>query len=245
MVIAMRSMPALILTAVLMLAAGCSSQAEIKQPVQTATSHPTDQSLPAQTAKPSDNAALSPTPTPNAVKPSPAPTEQESLAQSIRNKSRLVLDAFKAKNMTQLAAYTHPDLGVRFSPYSSIDLNKDLVFKPEKLKTLLTDPTVYRWGIFDGSGEPIQLVFTDYYSQFIYDQDYVTAKDVGYNQIIGKGNMRNNLKEVYPAAQFVEYHFPGFDAKFEGHDWKSLRLIFGQKGTDWLLVGIQHDQWTI
>jgi hypothetical protein len=46
---------------------------------------------------------------------------------------------------------------------------------------------------------------------------------------------------VYPKAQFVEYHFPGFDAKYEGLDWKSLRLIFDQKGTEWLLIGIQHD----
>ena len=43
----------------------------------------------------------------------------------------------------------------------------------------------------------------------------------------------------------MEYHFPGIDPKFEGMDWRSLRLVFEQKNCTWYLVGIIHAQWTI
>jgi len=43
----------------------------------------------------------------------------------------------------------------------------------------------------------------------------------------------------------VEYHFPGFDKKYEGMDWASLRLVLIEAKDGWKLVGIVHDQWTI
>jgi hypothetical protein len=43
----------------------------------------------------------------------------------------------------------------------------------------------------------------------------------------------------------VEYHFSGFDKKFEGMDWASLKLVFENSNNEWYLVGIVHDQWTI
>jgi hypothetical protein len=43
----------------------------------------------------------------------------------------------------------------------------------------------------------------------------------------------------------VEYYFPGFEAQYEGMDWKSLRLVFEQHQGSWKLVGIIHNEWTI
>ena len=47
----------------------------------------------------------------------------------------------------------------------------------------------------------------------------------------------------------MEAHFPGFDKKFGGMDWESLRLVFEEVATDGgselMLVGIVHDEWTI
>ena len=44
-------------------------------------------------------------------------------------------------------------------------------------------------------------------------------------------------------------HFPGFDKKYGGMDWESLRLVFEDAtlggGTELMLVGIVHAQWTI
>ena len=51
--------------------------------------------------------------------------------------------------------------------------------------------------------------------------------------------------EYYQSAVVVEFYFPGFDPQYAGMDWRSLRLVFMQQGSDWFLVGIIHDQWTI
>ncbi|WP_268240815.1 hypothetical protein [Paenibacillus albidus] len=43
----------------------------------------------------------------------------------------------------------------------------------------------------------------------------------------------------------MEYHYDELDPQFAGMDWQSLRLVFGKEGSQWVLMGIIHDQWTI
>jgi hypothetical protein len=166
--------------------------------------------------------------------------------QSILEKRGMeALTLIKAKDMEKLSQMIHPDKGIRFSPYGHVFMDTDLVFKTDSIKNLLSDQKKYIWGNYDGSGEPIKLTFEDYYKEFLYDADFITAKEIGYNKILGSGNIIINNFEVYPHSQMVEYHFSGFDPKYEGMDWRSLRLVFEKKGTTWYLVGIIHDQWTI
>ncbi|TMV49489.1 hypothetical protein FE783_13355 [Paenibacillus mesophilus] len=179
-----------------------------------------------------------------------APTEQtpeKPAAPSAEEQGKAVVQALKEKDMNKLARMVHPDKGIRFSPYGYVDADKDLTFKPAAIGKLFEDNNVYEWGTYDGSGEPIKLKFAEYYAKFIYDADFAKAPQTSVNKTIGKGNMANNMSEAYPAARydFVEYHYSGFDKKFEGMDWKSLRLVFEKDGSRLLLVGIVHDQWTI
>ena len=149
------------------------------------------------------------------------------------------------KDLDKLAAYIHPDKGVRFSPYAYIEPQKDLIFTAEQIKNAFSDQKEYTWGNYDGTGEPIKLTFKDYFHKFIYDAEFINAKEISYNHPLGKGNTINNAAEIYPNANIVEYHFPGIDPKYEGMDWRSLRLVFEEKDSNWYLVGIVHDQWTI
>ncbi|OQA22175.1 MAG: hypothetical protein BWY63_00948 [Chloroflexi bacterium ADurb.Bin360] len=154
------------------------------------------------------------------------------------------LAALKAQDMAALAALAHPTQGVRFSPYAFVR-DEDLVFTPAQLNGAFSDSTVYEWGAYDGSGEPINLTFAGYYQEFIFDQDYTTAEAVSANERLGQGNSIDNSQEAYPGAMVVEYHFPGFNPDYEGMDWVSLRLVFQEFEGRWVLVGIIHDQWTI
>ncbi len=63
-------------------------------------------------------------------------------------------------------------------------------------------------------------------------------------KFIGRSNTSNNNFEIYSNAIIVEFHFSGFDSKYEGMDWESLRLVFEEKDGTWYLIGIIHDQWT-
>lgn len=162
----------------------------------------------------------------------------------ISKKAKATVEAIKNKNMKQLKTMIHPDKGVRFSPYTYVDKKSDLVFKPSQIGKLPTSKTVYTWGAYDGSGNPIKATFNQYYRNFIYDRDYKNMKKVGYNQTIGKGNTVNNIRKVYPNSIVVEYYFGG-TKKYSGMDWSSLKLVYEKKGSKWYLVGIVHDEWTI
>lgn len=169
---------------------------------------------------------------------------EEYVKSIIEKRSKDVLTAIKNYDMKKVANYVHPDKGVRFSPYAYVDVKKDLVFTAKQVKNLASDTKIYHWGYYDGSGEPIQLKFSDYYQRFIYDVDFVNAPQVGYNKTLGHGNTINNAFEVYKNSIIVEYHFPGFDPQYEGMDWRSLRLVYQKKNNVWYLVGVIHDQWT-
>lgn len=60
----------------------------------------------------------------------------------------------------------------------------------------------------------------------------------------GQKSIHTNVSQVYPAGEFVEFYFAGFDTEFGGVDWGSLRLIFEQLDDGWYLVGIVHYQTT-
>jgi hypothetical protein len=163
---------------------------------------------------------------------------------SFEQTASMVITALQTNDLTTLAQYVHPTRGVRFTPYTYIS-DTDLVFSQSVIPTLTSDTTVFNWGIYDGSGLPIDLTYNDYYAKFIYSADFANPEQVAYNKFIGSGNSINNLEEFYPDAEFVEYHFKGFDKQYEGMDWQSLLLVFSNEGGTYYLVGIIHAQWTI
>lgn len=165
--------------------------------------------------------------------------------QIIAETSDNVLKALSARDTGTIAEFVHPAKGVRFTPYTYVNLEKDIVFTPEKVKNFFQDQKVYLWGHYDGTGDVISLTPNEYYEKFIYSADFLNAEEIGYNEVLSYGNMMENQFEVYQDAIIVEYYFPGFDPKFEGMDWKSLRLVFQEDGSAWKLVGIIHNQWTI
>jgi hypothetical protein len=156
-----------------------------------------------------------------------------------------VVELLKVQDMSGLEAYIHPENGVRFSPYGNIDTVNNQLFTASQISGLPSDTQTYLWGSYDGSGDPIQLTFNDYYDQFIYDVDFANPNLIGNNVVVGTGNTLINIVEAYPGAVFVEFHFTGFDPQYTGMDWKSLRLVFEEIDGIWYLSGIVHDQWTI
>jgi hypothetical protein len=155
--------------------------------------------------------------------------------------------ALKDGDMEVLSGLVHPVKGVRFSPYATVQTGAggDLLFSTSQFQLLMEDTTVYHWGVYDGSGEPIDLTFRQYFQEFVYDVDFVRPDVVGFNQVVGQGNSIDNIATAYPNGVMVEYHFEGFDPQYGGMDWRSLRLVFEGQGGTWYLVGIVHDQWTI
>lgn len=170
---------------------------------------------------------------------------------AIAARANEIVQALRDRDWATVARYVHPVAGVRFSPYAYVRAgpgapeDRDRVVQADEIEALATDPTVYRWGHFDGSGEPIDLTFAGYVDRFVYDVDFGQAQVVGYGETVGQGNTINNIAEVYPDAVTVEYHFAGFDPQVVGMDWRSLRLVLEEYKGAWYLVGIVHAGWTI
>jgi len=154
-----------------------------------------------------------------------------------------VLELLEAKDFEGLSTYIDDTKGVRFSPYSYIDIANDKVFTKAQIASIAQDSEKYTWGSYDGSGFPITLDFNDYYHKFVYDKAFITPDQIGYKKSFSQGNSIDNLSEVYPEANFVEFYSSGVDPS--GLDWASLKLVFENVQGNWVLVGIVHAQWTI
>jgi hypothetical protein len=154
------------------------------------------------------------------------------------------LAALREMDADRINGLIHPDLCLRISPYPYLaDTNQSIC--PGELRPLLVSEEVHTWGNYDGTGEAIQLSFIEYYRAFIYDSDYIQAPMVGFDVEISSGNSINNIPELFPDGKMIEYHFPGFDPKYGGMDWRSIRLVFVKFGENWYLGAIIHGEWTI
>lgn len=172
------------------------------------------------------------------------PSDTKMMSTSLLSVALSIMDDIAAQDFLSVSTYVDPILGLRFSPYSYIDFSSDLWFSPSQVANLMSDPLVYTWGNYDGSGDPITTNFIGYYNEFVYDETYDSPHMIGNNTLIGSGNMINNLNTLYPTASFVEFHFTGFNPAFDGMDWTSIRLIFEYVSGSWKLIGIGHDNWT-
>lgn len=215
----------------------CSLASPKISPTTTPTSAPTLESI-----QPLAPLSVVPYPPP-ASSSIPSSTSQLSANLAVLNRAADIILALKNRDMTTLANYVHPQMGLRLSPYASIR-ETDRLFQSNKVAALFTDRTVYTWGFFSGSGAPINLDFAGYYSQFIYDVDFANAPQMALNHRLGESTSIDNSHDFYPGEAIIEFYFPGFDPQYENMDWRSLRLVFSELNGAWYLVGIIHDQWT-
>jgi len=163
---------------------------------------------------------------------------------SLLSEASQIVYLMSLNNFTDLSAYVDPVDGLRLSPYQYVNTASDLVLTAGDIATFASYPMA-NWGVFDGSGDPINLNGLDYYNQFVYNADFNLAPYVGQNTVLSSGNMINNINSVYPGASFVEFYYDGFDPNFEGMDWTSLTLVMKNTGGQWYLIGVIHGQWTI
>lgn len=165
--------------------------------------------------------------------------------QIIEDTADKTIKSISSKDFQTLSQLTHPVKGVRFTPYTQVSVDNDVVLNTEEIKNFFNDEEIYIWGSYDGSGMEIELSKTDYYEKFIYTADFINPEEIGYNVVLSSGNMTENQFEVYENSIVVEYYFSGFNPDFGGADWQSLRLVFEEYENEWKLVGIIHNQWTI
>jgi hypothetical protein len=163
----------------------------------------------------------------------------------LAGREQKVIMALKQRDMNTLAAYVHPEKGVRFSPYLYINSDSDLVFSASQIRSFFDNQSPRVWGYYEDIATPIKLTNEAYFKMFVYDQNYAFADKMNYNREIKGSLTAGNVFEVYPKSIVVEYLCSKNGNPEEDSAWNDLKLVFAQEGKSWYLVGIIHDQWTI
>lgn len=161
----------------------------------------------------------------------------------LKKNNEAVIQLLHDKNYRGLAGYIHPEKGVRFSMYAYVNPEEDKVFSASDFLKYLPAKTLFTWGAMDGSGDLYKATISDYLSKWVYSKDF-TAAQVSLDEFQGSGNSLNNLKQVYPKADFTENFIKGSEGNPE-MDWKCLRLVFEEFRGKYYLIGVINDQWTI
>lgn len=155
------------------------------------------------------------------------------------------LGYIKDRNYPALSRIAHPEFGVVFTPYPTVSLATNKCFQAEQIAAFGADNAVYVWGVYDGSGEPIEMTAANYLAEYVLSRDYQSASIIGVNKIIKSGNALENIMDVFPDVVFVDFHIPGDERdSTEDFNWTSLRLGFEEyEGKLWLTV-ILNSKWT-
>lgn len=156
-----------------------------------------------------------------------------------------ILESIKSGNYGALSKVIHPEYGVVFSPYATINLTSNLCFSAAQVESFASDKNRYMWGKYDGSGNPIELTPCEYFKAFVYNKDYLSASKIGVDTVVKSGNSLENIKEIFPDARFVDFYIPGADPDTGGLDWSSLRLVFEEYRGMLMLTVIIHSEWTV
>lgn len=161
----------------------------------------------------------------------------------LKKLNEAIIQSLKDKNYKSFAEYIHPEKGVRFSMYAFVNPEQDKKFSKTDFEKYQPSKTIFTWGMLDGSGDLYKATINDYLGKWVYSKDFATGQ-VSLNEFQGSGNSLNNLKKIYPNADFTENFLKGSEAN-SGMDWKCLRLVFEESQGKYYLVAVINDQWTI
>ncbi len=128
------------------------------------------------------------------------------------------------------------------SPYVFVDPE---VHVELSLDSLFSDKNNRLWAYEDGSGREIRLTAKSYLEKYVLEDRFSNAPQVSVNVPIGIGNSEDNTQAFLKNDPYVEYYYPGFDEKFGGLDWVSLRVYLHKTGSGYKLSGLIGNCWTI
>ena len=150
-----------------------------------------------------------------------------------------------SKQYAALVSFIDTVRGISFSPYDYVN-GEDTVLTIQQFISL-SGPQQHKkilWGYEDASGDSIYISLLEYFRRYVYDVPFVKPAAFQVLRVTEQDTIRN-LVERYGDCIYTRSYFPGFDKKYNGMDWRALRLFFYQRNGRWYLTGIMHEEWRI
>ena len=169
-------------------------------------------------------------------------TEDINSVQTLETTNNEIISSLKNQDFVKFSNYIHPQKGIRFSMYGYVQPKKDKHFTKEEFVKYLPSNIKFTWGERDGTGDKLVMPIKDYLTKWVFKKDFKGA-EYHENITTASGNSINNLKEIYPKADYTENYLPGSE-EYGEMDWKSLRLVFEELYGTKYLVAVINDEWT-
>ena len=92
------------------------------------------------------------------------PASAKDNVEDVKTFAKGVVELISEKKWKEFSKIIHPKEGVKFSPYTYV-IEEAVTLKPEQFLDLTKNKKKLSWGFYEGSGEPIQLNFNEYYQE--------------------------------------------------------------------------------
>ena len=172
------------------------------------------------------------------------PVKSDVTDEELISYARELINVIKKGDYRSVAEVVHPEYGVIFSPYATVNLSVDRCFTKDQVAEFAHDNKTYIWGVYDGSGEPIELTPEKYFARFVFDVDFSACETFGVDEVIRTGNSLENIDDIFPTARYVDCFMPD-PADPDGWDWRSLRFVFEEYDGTLFLTAIIHSENTM
>jgi hypothetical protein len=159
--------------------------------------------------------------------------------------SNEILKEIKNGSYSALAKYIDPVNGVQFSPWGFVQTTDDIVLSVQEFTEKAAKPKQGRmvWIKVGPTGDPVTITMDEYMRRWVYDVDFIKPEKFEVNKFIGIDKYsENNLLTVYKDCDFTESYISGFEKKYGGKKWRSLRLVYKMMNEKYYLVGVIHDE---
>jgi hypothetical protein len=154
-----------------------------------------------------------------------------------------LLNLLDNNKLTTFSDHFHPIKGCKFVPYTFIS-DEHLNFSSQSFQNELSQNKKLHWGMYNGSGEAIDLTIQDYFKQFVYDENFKNnSTEIHINSDLEFSNSLNNILDFFPESDYIELYYEG-TKEHEGMDWSSLLFYIEQFKDTYYLVAVVHNQWT-
>ena len=164
--------------------------------------------------------------------------------KTLRQHALDIQQALSTGHYAEITESIHPTRGVRFSMYGRVLPELDKVFSRAQFAQYLRESRIrFTWGDLDGTGDLLIQPLPEYLNTWVA-ADTFNGTTPSINVFKHNGNMINNLKEIYPNSEVVEYYFAGTE-QYSGMDWRIMRLVFEEYQGQRYLVAIVNEQWTV
>ncbi len=173
-----------------------------------------------------------------------SPDNSHSMERSLTEQALYIQSALANKQYASIIKEIHPTRGVRFSMYAYVKPNSDKVFSRAQFAQYIEQSNIrFTWGDLDGTGELLVVPLPTYLTTWIDGKKFNTAR-ITVNEFESRGNMINNVKDMYPKADIVDFYYRS-TGEYSDIDWRGMRLVFDIYEGRRYLVAIVNDRWTV